>query len=123
MQGAAQRPMGITILAVLAIIGGIFGIIGSLGLLSLGFGSLLGIVVILLLILSIAELAFGYGAWTLQPWAWMLGVALEAASIVLNILYVIAGASIASVIVGIIIAAAILYYLFTPDVRKAFGQA
>jgi predicted PurR-regulated permease PerM len=53
----------------------------------------------------------------------MLGIGIEVASIVINILYVAAGASITSVIVGIIIAAAILYYLFTPEVRKAFGQA
>jgi hypothetical protein len=123
MQGAAQRPMGITILAVLAIIGGIFGIIGSLGLLSLGLGSFLGIVAILLLIIYIAELAFGYGAWTLQPWAWTLGVGIGGALIAMNVLYFFAGASIVSVIIGIIIAAAILYYLFTPEVRKAFGQA
>ncbi len=123
MQATAQRPMGITILAVLAIIGGALGVIGSLGLLSLGLGSLLGIIAILILLLSIAELAFGYGAWTLQPWAWKLGVGVEAAVIVLDIIYIIAGASIVSEIVSIAVAAAILYYLFTPDVRKAFGQA
>ena len=122
MQGTAQRPMGITILAVLAIIGGALNLIGSLGLLSLGFGSLLGIIAILILVLGVAQLAFGYGAWTLQPWAWMLGVAVEGAIIILNIVWIIAGAPITSVIISMIVAAAILYYLFTPEVKRAFGQ-
>ena len=122
-KGLLNVRWGSLLLAVLALIGGAFGIIGSLGLLSLGFGSMLGIIAILLLILSIAELAFGYGAWTLQPWAWTLGVGVEAIGIVLNIIYIIAGASVTSVIVSIIIAAAIIYYLFTPEVKRAFGQA
>lgn len=79
---------------------------------------------VLSLIIAVGELAFGIGAWTLKPWAWMVGVAVEVGSVLLSIILVVLGySSIASVIVSIIIAAIILYYLFTPPIRRAFGQA
>ena len=122
MQTTAQRPMGITILAVLAIIGGALNVLAALGGFSAGLGSFLGILSLLILVLGIAQLAFGYGAWTLQPWAWTLGLAVEGAIILFDILLILAGASITSVLIGVVVAAAILYYLFTPEIKKAFGQ-
>jgi hypothetical protein len=128
--GMATRPTGITILAVLAALGGIFGILFGLGL--VGFGSffaayagvgglatLFGIVV---LVLGIAELALAYGFWTAKPWGWQYGILLAVVNIVVAILEVVLGyANISGVIVSIAIAAIILYYLNTPDVRRYFG--
>lgn len=124
MQQTSQRPLGITILAVLSAIGGLFGILGALGLFALGSVSglapLFGVVA---LVLAVAQLAFAYGAWTLQPWAWMLGIGLQGLSILLNILYVILGwSNIGSIIVSVIISGIIIYYLMTPEIKKAFGQ-
>ena len=39
-------------------------------------GGLLGIYGVLMLGLGVGWLAFGIGAWTLKPWAWMLGLIL-----------------------------------------------
>jgi hypothetical protein len=126
----SARPMGITILAVLAAIAGIFGLLGGLVVLGIGgaligsgvLGGLIGIIGLVVLVVAIGELAFAYGAWMLKPWAWTLGLAVEIVSIISAILYILAGTSIGSEIVSIVIALAILYYLDTPAVRSAFGK-
>jgi uncharacterized membrane protein HdeD (DUF308 family) len=126
--------MGVTILAVLAIIAGIFGLLGAFALLlggaviagsdgGTGLGTLALLIGLAFLVLSILELAFGFGAWTLKPWAWTLGIASQVLSLILSVIYIATGSSIGSQIVSIIIAAVILYYLFTPPVRQAFGKA
>ncbi len=136
-----QRPMGITILAILGIIGGVLGILGGCGVVAGGallgaagvqagesnvgaLGGLLSVYGILLLVISVAWIVFGIGAWTLKPWAWMLGLILVGASIVLSLLSIIAGwSTIGSQIISIVIDAVIVYYLMTPDVKRAFGRA
>jgi uncharacterized membrane protein (DUF2068 family) len=85
-----------------------------------GFMTIFGIVV---LAQSVLLLAFAYGAWTLQPWAWMLGVAAIVIGLVINALFILNGSEIASQIVSIVISVVILYYLFTPAVKAAFGRA
>ena len=130
----AARPMGITILAVLSAIGGVLSILGGIALIGLGgvagassgqaalfgLGAIFGLI---LLASGIASLAFAYGAWTLQPWAWTLGVALQIISIVLAVLAVIGGSDISSQIIGVAISAIILYYLMQPSIKAAFGRA
>src|SRR5437762_13688505 len=127
MQTTSARPTGVTIIAVLALIGGVLGILGSLLLILVSAATLSGglfIYAILTLILSVGELAFGIGAWSLRPWACTLGVAIEIVSVVLSILAVILGwGTIGGVIISIIIAAIILYYLLTPPIKAAFGRA
>lgn len=131
MQGGTmrQRPTGITILAILAALGGIFGVLGGLTL--LGFGSFFAaaglggfafVFGLIALVIGIAELALAYGAWTLQTWAWQLGVLLQVVSIVWALVEVVLGyASIQGVIIGIVVSGVIIYYLNTPEVRRAFG--
>jgi hypothetical protein len=141
MAAQQQRPMGITILAVLGIIGGVLGILGGCGVVAGGaalgalgaqagvgevgaLGGLFSVYGIFLLALSVGWIAFGIGAWTLKPWAWMLGLVLVGISIVLAIVSIIAGwSTIGSQIIGVAIDAVIVYYLMTPDVKKAFGRA
>lgn len=114
-----QRPLGITILAVLAFIGGALNLLAGLGIVGL-----LPIYGLLLLVLGVVALAFGFGAWTGKPWAWTLGVGLYALNIVLQIVFLIIGwATIGSIIVPIVIAGVIIYYLMTPDVKGFFGRA
>jgi uncharacterized membrane protein (DUF2068 family) len=125
--------MGVTILAVLAAIGGVLGLLAGVALLGLGgvaaaggagllasFGAIFGIVAI---VQGVLALAFAYGAWTLQPWAWTLGIVAFGLSLALNVLNVVGGGDIGSQIVSIVIGVAILYYLFTPAVKQAFGRA
>jgi hypothetical protein len=124
--------LGVTIIAVLAAIGGVLGLLGSLGLLALGgaigaagaragllFGSVL-LTGLILLVLSVAYLAFAYGAWTLKPWGWTLGIGLAAISAVVAVLQLIGGDL--SSIISIAISAVIIYYLMTPQVKAAFGR-
>lgn len=119
MQSTAQRPTGITILAVIA---GILGVLGLLGSFSyLGSYPVYGVIS---LVLSVAYIAFAYGAWSLQPWAWMIGVAIAGVGVLLQILYLflIPGYNIINVLIGVILPGIILYYLMTPEIKKAFGQ-
>ena len=87
---------------------------------SFGLGAIFGLIT---LATSIASLAFAYGAWTLQPWAWMLGVAIQVISLVLSVLTIISGGDIGGQVISIAIAGVILYYLMTPGVKAAFGRA
>ncbi len=135
MQATAQRPTGVTILAVLAILGGLLGLLGGIALVGLGGlaatangGGVVGGVAMLLggglLLEAVLSLAFGIGAWTLKPWAWTLGILSQGLSILVAVVLMIADTStIGSRIVGVLISAAIIYYLFTPGVRRAFGRA
>jgi hypothetical protein len=127
------RPTGVTILAVLAAIGGVLGLLAGIALLGLtgaaaaGGSGLLASYGAIFGILAIAQgalaLAFAYGAWTLQPWGWMLGVVAFGLSLALSVLNVVGGGNIGSQAVSIVIGIAILYYLFTPAVKQAFGRA
>lgn len=123
---SAARPTGITILAVLAAIGGIVGLFGGFTVLFAGTvlfggaGALLGIAALAYAGLLIA---FAYGAWTLKPWAWALGVAGAAFGIVLGVLYIIGGSDFFSQIIGIAVDGAILYYLNQPTIKAVFGRS
>jgi uncharacterized membrane protein (DUF2068 family) len=128
-----QRPTGVTIIAVLSAIGGVFGILGGLAL--VGFGGVIAasgvagggfatIVGLLLLVYGALALALAYGFWTLKPWAWTLGVGLQGAGIVINILQFLNNSSNAvSTVISIAISAAIIWYLYQPNVKAAFGRA
>lgn len=131
--GSEARPLGVTILAILAAIGGVFGALGGIGVVFLGgiaatvtgaLGAVLAILGLLLLGLSIVELALAYGFWMLRPWAWQMGFILEAAAVALGVVQLVAGgSSISSLLVTVVVAGIIMYYLNTPDVRKAFAAS
>lgn len=131
---ATARPTGITILAVLSAIGGVLGLLGGIALVGLGglaaastgtaaFFGLGAIFGLILLATAIASLVFAYGAWNMLPWAWPLGVALQVISLALAALTILSGGDISGQIIGIVISAVILYYLFQPTIKAAFGRA
>jgi hypothetical protein len=124
-QTTRERPLGITILAILAAIGGVLGLLGGLGMMALfGAGGLFMILGLVTLVVSVLYLAFAYGAWTLQPWGWTLGVALAVISIVITLLQLTQGmTNFVSALISIAISGVILYYLFQPDVKAAFGRS
>jgi hypothetical protein len=122
----SQRPLGITILAILAAIAGVLGLLGSLLIMGLlmAAGGLYMFIGLITLVLSILYILFAYGAWTLKPWAWTLGVGLSAASIVLTLIGLTQGTQeLVGALISLAISGAILYYLFQPDVKAAFGRA
>lgn len=129
---APARPQGVTILAVLAAIGGVLGLLAGIFALGIGgavaaggsgaLGGLVSLLGIVAIVQGVLALAFAYGAWTLKPWAWMLGIVAFGLSLVLAVLGIING-DFSGQIISALIAVAILYYLFTPNVKAAFGRA
>ena len=121
-----ERPLGITILAILAAVGGVLGLLGSVALLGLfsAAGGLFMILGLISLVLSVLYLVFAFGAWTLKPWGWTLGVGLAAASVVITLIGLTQGTQeLVGAIISFAISGVILYYLFQPDVKAAFGRA
>jgi hypothetical protein len=142
---AATRPTGVTILAILALIGGVFGVIGGLGLIAGGalFGAMVGtttgategaavggiffILGILTLGVAIVDLAFAFGAWTLKPWGWSLGIISQLASLVVIVISAVLSGNLVSSLMGSVVSIAIsvviLWYLNQPAIKAAFGRA
>ncbi|HLA65838.1 MAG TPA: hypothetical protein VK600_04565 [Candidatus Saccharimonadales bacterium] len=127
-----QRPTGITILAVLAAIGGVLGILAGLLLLTVGavvsatyaLGGLVVIIGLFALVIGVLDLVLAYGFWGLKPWAWSLGIGLQFAGIVLSIIqYINNNSNLVGTIISIAISAVILYYLYQPSVKAAFGRS
>ena len=136
-----KRPVGITILAVVAIIYGIFNLLlALLGLLGSALlasrvaaaaikysAGTLAYATISDAVLGIVFLAFGIGALRLKGWAWTTGIAALVLELVRQIVgVVIQGFSVGTIVrdsITIVIALVLLWYLFRPDVRAAFGTA
>ena len=135
-----KRPTGITALAVVAVIYGIFNLlIALLGLLGTAIlasgiaprairysaGTLI-YATISDAVLGIVFLVFGIGALRLKGWAWTLGVAALALELVRQAVGVVMqGLSAGTLVrdgVTVLIALVVLWYLFRPDVRGAFGS-
>lgn len=112
----SQRPKGITFLARLAILGGAINLLSILG------GNFLGL-------FGILNLIFGFGALKLKPWAWLYGTVIYGIGILagfINIMFAISQQATAVIPIGCIqiaISGLILWYLYTPKVRRAFGKA
>ena len=122
--------MGVTIIAVLSAIGGFFGLLASLVFLGLGaastasgLGGLAFVAGLIILAYSLLSLALAYGFWTLKPWAWPLGVGVQALGVVQAVLqFLNDGTQFFSLLVSLAIAGVILWYLFQPHVKAAFGR-
>lgn len=135
----AQRPTGVTILAVLCVIGGLLALIfGSLftfmgptiaaqaaaadeaaamatGPMMMGFG-------VFGLIMGLLYLITAYGLFGLKPWAWMVAVVVQVLAFVSHLAGLFQG-QVAGAVVGLLIAGGILFYLMRPHVKAAFGRA
>jgi hypothetical protein len=126
-----QRPTGITIIAVLSAIGGVLGLLAGLALLTFsaaggtvaGLGGFVAIGGVVVLAYSVLSLVLAYGFWTLKPWAWPLGVGVEVLGVVQAVLQFMNDTrQIVSLVISLAIAAVILWYLFQPHVKAAFGR-
>jgi hypothetical protein len=128
-----RRPRGIIIIAILMIISGIISII--IGLSTLAFGLALsgitelelpGFAPILIgvgaftLALGIATIVISWGLLKAKGWAWLLTVIIAIISIIGSIAAIASG-SIWHIIL-LVIYGAIVYYMFTPDVKAYFGR-
>jgi uncharacterized membrane protein (DUF2068 family) len=79
-------------------------------------------IALVLLVVGICEVVFAYGAWRLRPWAWTLGVVLEAVALVLAVVQ-LGRADFARHVLTIVISGIVLWYLARPKVRAAFGRS
>lgn len=124
---AFRRPLGVTIMVILATFRGVIGLWASIAVVGVlkSFGaddfSLLNLT---WLVIAVVFLIFAYGAHSLKPWAWTLGVWLTAGSILLEVFGLLTeGQPVVGTLVSIAISALILFLLFQRDVRGAFGRA
>ena len=126
-----QRPTGITIIAVLSAIGGVLGLLAGIALLTVGaatgvtagLGGFVAIGGLVVIAYSVLSLILAYGFWTLLSWAWPLGVGVEVLGVVQAILqFMNDSRQVVSLVISVAIAAVILWYLFQPHVKAAFGR-
>jgi hypothetical protein len=145
MTSTTDRPTGVTAMAVVAGIAGAADILAGLGdigmgggfLGDLGFGATFDAIMtgvgLVLVAVGALGLATAFGLWRGRNWAWLIarlwaslciivgivGVALSLLSdrIVTEILAAMIGAAIPAVI-----AAVVLWYLYQPNVKAAFGR-
>jgi hypothetical protein len=124
-----QRPVGVTILGLLNIIGGVAGILfGLLGttVFGLGLGQAPGesglVLSLSVLVLSIFWVIVGVSTLRLQPWAWLIGVLTSVAQLISNGYALIQHGMNWGVVFSLVVALLILWYLYRPEVRQAFGR-
>jgi len=127
-----SRPTGVTILALLAFLAAFPALVAGLALVgvatfveavpvpdtfmyAVGAGTL---------IYAGLSLVLAYGFWTMRSWAWIVGIALQVLGIVTAVSQYANGERfLGSLVVGLILPAAILYYLLQPHIKTAFGRA
>jgi hypothetical protein len=121
-----HRSSGVTALALLATIQGIYGLMASIALL---FGGTLGLYVqadgglgtvllgALFFALSLLSFALGAGLWTTRSWAWMMGLVIYGAWIVVNLATILVGASLFSVVMPVALAAGVIWFLLQPRIK------
>jgi hypothetical protein len=143
---AMSRPIGVAALAVVAAITGVVDVVTGLGDVGIaggflsdhGFGdkinTIMNLVGLALVAVGILGLATGFGLWRGRDWAWLItrlwasvcivvgivgvGVSLLSDTLTGTILAAILGAA------GPAVAAAVvLWYLYQPHVKAAFGRS
>lgn len=84
-----------------------------------GSGSgLVTLVGLVLLALGGGGVALAFGFWTRQAWTWRAALSVLSAGIVVNVLTLLLGAGIFSIILPIAVAGGMLWYLWQPRVRE-----
>ena len=65
-----------------------------------------------------------YGFWTLKPWAWPLGIGVQVLGIIQAVLqFMNNSTNVVNLVISLAIAGVILWYLYQPHVKAAFGRA
>jgi TRAP-type mannitol/chloroaromatic compound transport system permease large subunit len=127
-----DRPRNLTYLAVGTVIASIVWLAAGLALMfggTLGgiFGGASGGAVVVLgaflIALAAVGLALGYGFWMKKAWAWTAGIVVFTTSIVLNVVTIFLGASVFSIVIPVAVSAAVLWYLFQPQVKSELRPA
>ncbi len=130
-----KRPTSVTILSFLAIVGGNLALILSIaflvaggqaavqGLITGGVGGLLIVALLVILALSILYIVVGVAAWQLRAWAWPVAVLLQGMAINFYVIFLLTGVDVWwRQLIGLAVAILMVYYLYRPEVKKAFGR-
>ena len=146
MTSAAYRPTGVLILAAVAVIVGVTDILAGLGDIGIaggflsdhGFGGtidgIMTVVGLALVAVGVLGLATGIGLWRGHNWAWLVTRLWASVCIVAGVVGAgvsLLGDTLTSQILGTIIgstgtaivAAGVLWYLYRPSVKAAFGRS
>ena len=132
----AQRPTGITILAILYIIGGIVGLIGAVSFQAMtsmmgssGFGNSMmgagylqamgGGITAILAVISIISLIIAWALLSAKSWGRTIVIVFTLISLVMEFVSLVGANGFA--IVGIVLDLVVLYYMWRPHVIKYFG--
>lgn len=130
-----RRPLGIRLVAMIQLLAGISGVALALfilmqpGPLAIGRATLSGLFGVFALVLAA-------GTWELRPWAWFASIVWEGLTIALDVivlsllaLALLGGAALSSMVgvpsllIGLMIAVAIVIYLLQPPVRQLFRHS
>jgi lysylphosphatidylglycerol synthetase-like protein (DUF2156 family) len=132
------RPTGVSIIAILDLISGTLFFLLGVFVVAVsgtsttfnqvygsypGYASISGYGVVLggfLAVGGLLAIFVGYGIWTGKDWAWTLAVVLYALGLVFSLFAVAIGTY--SGLVGLIVEALFLWYLWRPNVRSYFGR-
>jgi len=124
----AERPLGVTIIGILWIIGGLIMLLAGLGAAAFGaviggpIGGVIGLVLgFFLVIVGIIEIILGIGCFKGWGWVWTVGVIITIISLVMGIIDLFTSGM--GALIGIIISAIILWYLFQANVKRYFGKS
>ncbi|MBO4763462.1 MAG: hypothetical protein J5485_02405 [Candidatus Methanomethylophilaceae archaeon] len=118
-----SRPLLITIIAILYFIAGVLGVLAGILLLvggaAVGELALGGMTGGILVVMGLINLVIAGGFWNGWKAIWYLAVIFGFISIIICVvgLFTTGGVS----IVGLIIQALLLYYMFRPNVKEFFG--
>lgn len=119
-----KTPSGVIAIAILVTIGAILGILaglfGLIGALAEGAGLWIAYA-ILLLVVSAFELVVGFGLWTLKGWAWTVAIVVVILRVIADVISLSMSLTIGP-LVALVVHAIVLWYLFRPSVRSAFGK-
>ncbi len=135
-----SRPFGVTLLGILSLIAGAWGVFKGLlwlgigGAISFGLsaaahpiaGVMVGIAAVIFGVIALTTgvfaLIFAFGAFGLKGWAWSWGVWTHGAIVAWNLLAVLGPGRLAERWVTLAVSGIIVYYLFRPDIKRAFGK-
>jgi hypothetical protein len=127
-----QRPAGIAILAGLLIVVSILNFFGGFAYLGLSSATpATGMAAAVPpqalgwshIVIGAAGIVLGWGLWGLKSWAWLLSVILIGLNVVIHVLGLFSPDMLIGSIGTLIIDGIILWYLFQPQIKKAFGRA
>lgn len=112
----ANRPLGITILAILQLLGALLSIFAGgivvLAALMLGFGALLAALLsVIIFAVGIFGLIVFYGLWTMKSWAWWL-------TLILNIITI--ATTLPAITFSLVISLILVIYLLLPGMKSKF---